>query len=285
MSLISIQKKTSTKHVYTLRPCYWEKREVNKLDFVQSSFSHLSTCVLVLSLFWGQLLFNSHLTCIMSTFLQRLIIFQVLSLCSSLGTSRPLQDDEGIPAIAKYFNTKGRYEEVNPYLREDILAVNRSILQPPSAQCREIYLLAVIRHGTRYPTTKNIKDMQRLYNIILHNATGQDRWLQEIQSHWRMWYVDDMDGRLVQKGVDDLKHLAVRLSRLFPSMVSHEKLRNGFFKILTSSKHRCVDSTLAFKAGLLDQWAITGTVPLDLHTMVLMELKTTKTSKVQCLFL
>lgn len=203
----------------------------------------------------------------MSTFLPRLIIFQVLSLCSSLGTSRPLQDDEGIPAIAKYFNTKGRYEEVNPYLREDILAVNRSILQPPSAQCREIYLLAVVRHGTRYPTTKNIKDMQRLYNITLHNATGQDRWLQEIQSHWRMWYVDDMDGRLVQKGVDDLKHLAVRLSRLFPSMVSHEKLRNGFFKILTSSKHRCVDSTLAFKAGLLDQWAITGTVPLDLHTM------------------
>lgn len=194
----------------------------------------------------------------MSTFLLRLIIFHVLSLTSSFGILQALQD-EGIPAIAKYFNTKGRYEEVNPYLREDILAVNMSHLQVPSAQCQEIYLIAVIRHGTRYPTTKNIKDMQQLYNIILNNATGEHRWLQEIQSHWRMWYIDEMDGRLVQKGVDDLKHLAVRLSKLFPSMISAEKLRGGFFKILTSSKHRCVDSTLAFKAGLTDQWAITGT--------------------------
>lgn len=221
-------------------------------------FSPVCHIVLVSSLLWGRPLPISHLTCNMSTFLQRLIIFCVLSLSNSLGFILPLQDDGGIPAIAKYFNTKGRYEEVNPHLRQDIHAVNMSILQAPSAQCREIYLIAVIRHGTRYPTTKNIKDMQRLHNIILHNATGEHSWLQEIQSHWRMWYTDEMDGRLVQKGVDDLKHLAVRLSKLFPSMISHEKLRGGFFKILTSSKHRCVDSTLAFKAGLMDQWAITG---------------------------
>lgn len=195
----------------------------------------------------------------MSTFLQRFIIFHVLCLSSFLGILQPLQDVGGIPAIAKYFNTKGRYEEVNPYLREDILAVNKSILQAASEQCQEIYLIAVIRHGTRYPTTKNIKDMQRLYNIILHNATGEHGWLQEIRSHWRMFYIEEMDGRLVPKGVDDLKHLAVRLSKLFPFVVSREKLRGGFFKILTSSKHRCVDSTLAFKAGLKDEWNITGT--------------------------
>lgn len=195
----------------------------------------------------------------MSTFLQRSIIFHVLTLYTFLGILQPSQADEGMPAIAKYFNTKGRYEEVNSYLKEDILAVNRSILQPPSTQCQEIYLIALIRHGTRYPTTKNIKDMRRLYNIIVHNATGEQRWVQEIKSSWRMWYDDAMDGRLVQKGVNDLKHLAVRLARLFPSIISHEKLRGGSFKILTSSKHRCVDSTLAFKAGLMDQLALTGT--------------------------
>lgn len=187
------------------------------------------------------------------------MIFHLLSFCSSLGNLQWSQDYGAIPAIAKYFNTKGRYEEVNPYLRKDILAVNRSILQPPSEQCQEIYLIAVVRHGTRYPTTRNIKDMQRLYNIIMHNATGEASWLRDIQSHWTMWYIDEMDGRLVQKGVEDLKHLAVRLSRLFPSVISQEKLLGGFFKIMTSSKHRCVDSTLAFKAGLMDQLAITGT--------------------------
>lgn len=82
-------------------------------------------------------------------------------------------------------------------LREDMLAVNRSVLQPPSAHCREIHLTAIIRHGTRYPTTKDIKEMQQLHNNVLHNALGEERWLQEIKTQWTMWYTEDMDGRLV----------------------------------------------------------------------------------------
>ncbi|XP_044069258.1 multiple inositol polyphosphate phosphatase 1-like [Siniperca chuatsi] len=167
------------------------------------------------------------------------------------------EDNPNIPAIAKYFSTKGRYEEVNPYLIEDILAVNRSILQPPSAQCREIHVTAIIRHGTRYPTTKNVKKMQKLYELVKSSASGKESWLREIQTQWTMWYNEDMDGRLVQKGVNDHMHLAVRLSKLFPSLISEEKLRGGFYKFITSSKHRCVNSTLSFKAGLTELWAIT----------------------------
>ncbi|TMS04635.1 Multiple inositol polyphosphate phosphatase 1 [Larimichthys crocea] len=176
--------------------------------------------------------------------------------CCLLNYVNP-EDNRDIPAIAKYFNTKGRYEEVNPYLIEDILSVNKSVLQPPSAQCQEIHLTAIIRHGTRYPTTKNIKEMQQIYNIVRHNASGEQRWLREIQTQWTMWYTEDMDGRLVQKGVNDHKHLAVRLSKLFPSLISEEKLRGGFIKFITSSKHRCVNSTLSFKAGLTKLWGIT----------------------------
>ncbi|KAF1375650.1 hypothetical protein PFLUV_G00222390 [Perca fluviatilis] len=189
----------------------------------------------------------------MLTFLWKFTFFNflIISCCHNY------VDNSDKPAIAKYFNTKGRYEEVNPYLIEDILAVNRSILQPPSANCQEIHLTAIIRHGTRYPTIKNVKEMQQLYNIVLHNASGQESWLREIQTQWTMWYTEDMDGRLVQKGVNDHKHLAVRLSKLFPSLISEEKLRGGFIKFITSSKHRCVNSTLSFKAGLTELWAIT----------------------------
>lgn len=208
--------------------------------------------------FWGQLPFKPLLGCVMLTFLWKFTVFHFLIIsCGLLNNVNP-EDNSDIPAIAKYFNTKRRYEEVNPHLIEDILAVNRSILQPPSAQCREIHLTAIIRHGTRYPTTKNVKDMQQLYNVVLHNASGKESWLREIQSQWRMWYTEDMDGRLVQKGVSDHRHLAVRLSKLFPSLVSEEKLRGGFIRFITSSKHRCVNSTLAFKAGLTELWAITG---------------------------
>ncbi|KAM9345142.1 multiple inositol polyphosphate phosphatase 1-like [Symphorus nematophorus] len=191
------------------------------------------------------------------TYLQKFTFFYFLVISCCLCNDVNSEDNLDIPAIAKYFNTKGRYEEVNPYLREDILTVNRSILQPPSAECQQIHLTAIIRHGTRYPTSKDIKQMQQLYNIILHNATGEESWLHEIQTQWTMWYTEDMDGRLVQKGVNDLKHLAIRLSKLFPSLISEEKLRGGFIQFITSSKHRCVNSTLSFKAGLTELWAIT----------------------------
>ncbi|XP_042288958.1 multiple inositol polyphosphate phosphatase 1-like [Thunnus maccoyii] len=178
------------------------------------------------------------------------------SLIGSWKTDHIIPENPNIPAIAKYFTTTGRYEEVNPYLIEDILAVNRSMLQPPSAQCRQIHLTAIIRHGTRYPTTQSIKKMQKVYDLVRSRASGKESWLREIQTQWTMWYTEDMDGRLVQKGVNDLKHLSVRLSKLFPSLISEQKLRGGHIKFITSSKHRCVNSTLSFKAGLTELWDI-----------------------------
>uniref|UniRef100_A0A665X9Q2 Multiple inositol polyphosphate phosphatase 1 n=1 Tax=Echeneis naucrates TaxID=173247 RepID=A0A665X9Q2_ECHNA len=193
----------------------------------------------------------------MLTFLWKSTIFYFLIFNNlMLFILTAIEEDPNIPAIVQYFNTKGRYEEVNPYLKEDILFVNRSILQPASAECQQIHLSAIIRHGTRYPTTRKIKEIRQLYNTVLHNATGEDSWLHEILTKWTMWYTEDMDGRLVQKGVNDLKHLAIRMSKLFPSLISEEKLQGGVIKFTTSSKHRCVNSTLSFKAGLTELWDI-----------------------------
>ncbi|KAM3863131.1 multiple inositol polyphosphate phosphatase 1-like [Diretmus argenteus] len=182
-------------------------------------------------------------------------------LCCFLDHANPTAADPRIPAIAKHFGTKGRYEEVNPHLIEDILAVNTSILQRPSAQCREVHVTAIVRHGTRYPTTKNVKKMQQLHKLVRasrHEEEEEEEWLREIRYHWKMWYTAGMDGRLAQKGVSDHKHLAVRLSKLFPSLLSEENLRGGRVKFITSSKHRCVNSTLAFKGGLTELWGMEG---------------------------
>lgn len=177
-------------------------------------------------------------------------------------------ENPDIPAIADYFTTKGRYEEVNPHLRDDILSVNSSAVQPPSAQCRQAHLTAIIRHGTRYPSSKNVKKMQRFYELVKTSARAQESWLRELQGWWTMWYTEDMDGRLAPKGVLDHKGLAIRLSKLFPSLLSEEKLRGGYVKFMTSSKHRCINSTLAFKAGLAELWAITGTTSMCSSTEV-----------------
>uniref|UniRef100_A0AAV2JPH2 Multiple inositol polyphosphate phosphatase 1 n=1 Tax=Knipowitschia caucasica TaxID=637954 RepID=A0AAV2JPH2_KNICA len=160
-----------------------------------------------------------------------------------------------VPSIAKYFSTKGRYEEVNPHLIEDILAVNTSMIRPPTPQCRPVHLTAIIRHGTRYPTTKNVQKMLKFYEVVKTSTEDKD-WLRELRQDWVMWYTEDMDGRLVRKGMDDHRHLAVRLSKLFPSLISEDNLRKGGIQFMTSSKHRCVNSTLSFKRGLTELWNI-----------------------------
>ncbi|XP_066521443.1 multiple inositol polyphosphate phosphatase 1b [Hoplias malabaricus] len=161
-----------------------------------------------------------------------------------------------LPAIATYFGTKCRYEEVNPHLIDDVLFVNKSLMAPPAPDCRAVHLVAVIRHGTRYPTVKNIKRMARLYELVKTEASGTEQWLHDIQSKWRMWYTDDMDGKLVEKGKNDHRHLAFRLAKSFPTLISEENFRRERMEFMTSSKHRCVDSIKAFQEGLHQHWDV-----------------------------
>ncbi|XP_078134832.1 multiple inositol polyphosphate phosphatase 1b [Sander vitreus] len=170
--------------------------------------------------------------------------------CSSL--SAP-----DIPHIAAFFGTKTRYEEVNPQLLRDVFSVNRSVLRPPATErCTPVHLTAVIRHGSRYPTVKNIQRIQRLSELVRREAAGGSggaaQWLHDIQNHWEMWYTEDMDGQLVMKGRDDLRWLARRLALLFPSLLSEENVAR--VSLRSSSKHRCVSSVEAFQDGLQEHW-------------------------------
>ncbi len=162
-----------------------------------------------------------------------------------------------IPAIAHHFGTRGRYEEVNSHLLDDISFVNKSVVVPPSPDCRAIYMVSVIRHGTRYPTTKNVKKIARLFDLVVSHASGSVSWLNYIKT-WKMWYTEDMDGRLVEKGREDHRHLAMRLAQSFPTLISEDHLRANRIEFITSSKHRCVDSVEAFQEGLHRLWDVQG---------------------------
>ncbi|XP_022598563.1 multiple inositol polyphosphate phosphatase 1-like [Seriola dumerili] len=166
-----------------------------------------------------------------------------------------------IPHIATYFGTKTRYEEVNPHLLRDLTSVNTSVLKPPpNERCSSVHLTAVIRHGSRYPTVKNIRRIQKLSELVRREASrgsgGPEDWLREIQSRWDMWYTEDMDGQLVMKGREDLRHLARRLAAVFPALLSEENLRRRRISFITSSKHRCVSSVEAFQEGLQQHWGL-----------------------------
>ncbi|XP_037320205.2 multiple inositol polyphosphate phosphatase 1-like isoform X2 [Pungitius pungitius] len=180
-----------------------------------------------------------------------------------LTMARRACSSRSVPDIAAYFGTKTRYEEVNPHLLRDVLTVNASVLRPPDTErCVPVHLTAVIRHGSRYPTVKNIRRMQRLSELVRREASGSAAgsggsadWLQDVQSRWEMWYTEDMDGQLVMKGREDLRQLAVRLSLLFPSLLTEENVMR--IRLRSSSKHRCVSSVEAFQEGLQHHWGDT----------------------------
>ncbi|XP_028845711.1 multiple inositol polyphosphate phosphatase 1-like [Denticeps clupeoides] len=152
---------------------------------------------------------------------------------------------DGVPAIAPFFGTKGRYEEASPRPATDVPAADA-----PSPACRALHLTAVVRHGTRYPSAASARKMRRVYSLA--QAAGGNR---DVVSG-ALGYSEDMDGRLAEKGRGDHGDLAVRLARSFPSLLTERNLRAGRVRFVSSSKHRCVDSTVAFRRGLERLWGV-----------------------------
>lgn len=99
-----------------------------------------------------------------------------------------------VPNIAAYFGTKSRYEEVNPNLLRD--SVNRTVLRPPPGEsCSPVHLTAVIRHGTRYPTLKNIRRIHNLSELVRTGASAGSGWLLDLRrTRWEDLYPEHLDG-------------------------------------------------------------------------------------------
>lgn len=83
-------------------------------------------------------------------------------------------------------------------------------------------------------------------------------------AEWPLWYGDWMDGQLVEKGRQDMRQLALRLAALFPDLFSRENYSR--LRLVTSSKHRCVDSSAAFLQGLWQHYH-PGLPPPDVSDM------------------
>ncbi|XP_075697312.1 multiple inositol polyphosphate phosphatase 1 [Rhinoderma darwinii] len=173
----------------------------------------------------------------------QILLLSVTWFCSAGG----LDSINESPKLASYFGTKTRYEEVNPFLLANPLLITRNQDLLPNT-CTPLQIVSVIRHGTRYPTKKQIMKLKTIYSLIEESKSNSEL-VKELQD-WDMWYEDWMDGQLVKKGEEDMKNLAYRLASLFPSLFTSDKFHKCKMSFITSSKHRCVDSTKAFINGL-----------------------------------
>ncbi|XP_014650488.1 PREDICTED: multiple inositol polyphosphate phosphatase 1 isoform X2 [Ceratotherium simum simum] len=193
-------------------------------------------------------------------------VLSSLSRCSLLEP-----EDRVVSALSSYFGTKTRYEDVNPGLPPDPEAPRRDpeLLEET---CTPVQLVALIRHGTRYPTAKQIRKLRQLHGLLQAGGPGDDstraaggRDLSAALANWPLWYADWMDGQLVEKGRQDMRQLALRLASLFPALFSLENY--GRLQLITSSKHRCVDSGAAFLQGLWQHYH-PGLPPPDVADLI-----------------
>uniref|UniRef100_A0A3B1JS54 Multiple inositol polyphosphate phosphatase 1 n=1 Tax=Astyanax mexicanus TaxID=7994 RepID=A0A3B1JS54_ASTMX len=160
-----------------------------------------------------------------------------------------------IPANAEFFNTKTRYQDADPFLRENILAINVSAVKPPAPACIPIHLTAIIRHGTRFPTAGNVEKIAILDKLVKSEAKGDLSYLPELKA-WKNWYTQETAGHLTAAGRGDQIHLAKRLVKTFPTLLTKSNLLNKRVKFITSSVPRCINSTLAFQQGLKESLSI-----------------------------
>ncbi|KAJ6803573.1 multiple inositol polyphosphate phosphatase 1-like [Iris pallida] len=137
---------------------------------------------------------------------------------------------------------------------------NLAAYQPSAVPdgCTPIHLNLVARHGTRSPTKKRIKELDRLatrLDVLLSSAKkeSQDSSLQKIPSWlfgWQSpWKGRQKGGELVIKGEEELYHLAIRVRETFPELFDQDYHPN-VFTIRATQVPRASASAVAFGIGL-----------------------------------
>ncbi|XP_048407028.1 multiple inositol polyphosphate phosphatase 1b isoform X1 [Stegostoma tigrinum] len=144
---------------------------------------------------------------------------------------------------AEHYGTKSRYEGLGA-----APLPGTSWLAP--ANCTALQLNALIRHGTRYPTKKNVPRMREIHQLIREQGDQGNNSLVQALVGWHMWYNERMDGNLHPLGTSEMARLAKQLAASFPTLFTARTYRGSRLKFVTSSKHRCVNSTRSFIQGL-----------------------------------
>lgn len=181
-----------------------------------------------------------------------LLLLALFLLCSTLLPSSSSSSEQF--DVRKHLSTVTRYDvskEINN---------NAHVASAIPNGCSVIHLNLVARHGTRSPTKKRIKELDRLatrLEILLSDAKQNTRlrsaslqnipnWLCGWQSPWKG---KARGGELISKGEDELYHLGIRTRERFPELFD-EEYHPDIFTIRASQVPRASASAVAFGIGL-----------------------------------
>ena len=89
-----------------------------------------------------------------------------------------------------------------------------------------------------YPTAENIQKIGAFDDLVKTEANGDLSYLPELKA-WKMWYKEDMAGRLTETGREDHIHLAQRMVETFPTLLTKEnRSQMVSFGILSTNQWR-----------------------------------------------
>ncbi|XVE52446.1 hypothetical protein DITRI_Ditri02bG0122900 [Diplodiscus trichospermus] len=152
--------------------------------------------------------------------------------------------------IRQHLSTVTRYGAV-----KDIVDSSFPSSDIPDA-CTPLHLNLVARHGTRSPTKKRMRELEKLASHIrelvkeanYNNVSLQKvpAWLQQWESPWKGKL---KGGQLDRKGEEELYQLGIRVRERFPD-IFNEEYHPDVYPIRTTHVPRASTSAVAFGMGL-----------------------------------
>lgn len=178
----------------------------------------------------------------------------LLLLVAALLAAAPLPRAAG----ADEFDVRRHLSTVTRY---DVARESSSVISMPSIPdgCRVIHLNLVARHGTRAPTKKRIKELDRLAvrleallkeaNQVLDSDSLKKipSWIKGWESRWKG---RTKGGELISEGEEELYNLATRMRERFQDLFDDE-YHPDVYSIRATQVPRASASAVAFGLGLL----------------------------------
>ncbi|CAL4945107.1 unnamed protein product [Urochloa decumbens] len=182
--------------------------------------------------------------------LPQLLLFLVAALLAAAPVRKA--DGAGEFDVRRHLSTVTRY---------DVARGSNSVNSMPSVSdgCRVIHLNLVARHGTRAPTKKRIKELDRL-SIRLEALINEAKqglksdslkkvpsWIKGWESRWKG---RTKGGELTSEGEEELYNLAIRVKERFQDLFDDE-YHPDVYSIRATQVSRASASAVAFGLGLL----------------------------------
>ncbi|GAY40486.1 hypothetical protein CUMW_052300 [Citrus unshiu] len=160
--------------------------------------------------------------------------------------------------VRRHLSTVSRYDFV-----KDVVDKNFVPSEIPDG-CTPIHLNLVARHGTRAPTKKRMRELERLADhleVLIREAKEKGSSLQKVPGWlqgWKSpWQGKLKGGELISKGEDELYDLGIRIREKYPDLFS-EEYHPDVYPIKATQVPRASASAVAFGMGLFNERGTLG---------------------------